>query len=188
MRFLDAFAAALPDDTLVVGDMCIAGYWLGGFTPRRPAQALLPDGLGHAGLRLPARGRGGAGGAAPVCVCGDGGFLYGCGELATVAQERIPLTDGDRGRQRLRDAPLRPAPAGDPLLGVDLVRPDFASLAGSFGIEPRRSRAWATTSQRHSPGTWSRRAPVLVARAAIGAAPEHLAPLVPNDAVVPVRV
>ena len=51
-------------------------------------------------------------GAGPVvCVCGDGGFLFACGELATLAEIRTPLTDRARRRRWLRDAALRPAPA-----------------------------------------------------------------------------
>ncbi|MFL5864734.1 MAG: thiamine pyrophosphate-dependent enzyme [Solirubrobacteraceae bacterium] len=33
-----------------------------------------------------------AGSGPAVCVCGDGGFLFACGELATVAQCEVPLT------------------------------------------------------------------------------------------------
>ena len=136
-EFLEALDGALPDDAIVVCDMCIPGYWLGGFrSPGRAAEALLPARLGHARLRLPAGTRRGAGGsAAPrVSVSGDGGFLYACGDLATAAQERIPLTavvvdDGGYGMLRF-DQDRR----GDPHEGVDLVTPDFVSLAGSFGV------------------------------------------------------
>ena len=63
------------------------------------------------------------GGAGPVVsVSGDGGFLYACGELATVAQERIPLTavivdDGGYGMlrfdQELLDSMWKVAPWSD---------------------------------------------------------------------------
>jgi acetolactate synthase-1/2/3 large subunit len=69
-----------------------------------------------------------------VSVSGDGGFLFACGELATAAQERIPLTavvvdDGGYGMLRF-DQDRR----GDPHEGVDLLTPDFAALAASFGV------------------------------------------------------
>jgi acetolactate synthase-1/2/3 large subunit len=69
-----------------------------------------------------------------VTVSGDGGFLYACGELATIAQERIPLTavivdDGGYGMLRF-DQDLK----GDPHDGVDLQTPDFVALARSFGV------------------------------------------------------
>jgi acetolactate synthase-1/2/3 large subunit len=67
-------------------------------------------------------------------VTGDGGFLFACGELATVAQDEIPLTIvlvDDRGYGMLRFDQAR---AGDEPFGVDLVQPDFEALARSFGI------------------------------------------------------
>ena len=69
-----------------------------------------------------------------MSVSGDGGFLYACGELATAAQERIPLTavivdDGGYGMLRF-DQDLK----GDPRAGVDLHTPDFVALARSFGV------------------------------------------------------
>ena len=66
LAFLDAMERVLPDDAVVVCDMCIPGYWLGGFarTPL-PAQALLSAGLGHARLCLSPGPRGGAGRGRP---------------------------------------------------------------------------------------------------------------------------
>ena len=119
-----------------------------------------------------------------MSVSGDGGFLFACGELATAAQERIPLTavvvdDGGYGMLRF-DQDRR----GDPHEGVDLVTPDFAALAGSFGVRaeavdgPRR-RVRATRSH----ATWQLDEPsMLVARASIGPAPEHVAALVQGRA------
>jgi acetolactate synthase-1/2/3 large subunit len=69
-----------------------------------------------------------------VAVAGDGGFLFACGELATMAQERLPLTavvvdDGGYGMLRY-DQDV----AGSERYGVDLLTPDFAALAAAFGI------------------------------------------------------
>jgi thiamine pyrophosphate-dependent acetolactate synthase large subunit-like protein len=134
--FLEAIEAALPDDAIVVCDMCIPGYWLGGFhrTPA-PRKFSYPLGWGTLGCAFP-QGLGAAlAGAGPaVSISGDGGFLYACGELAAAKQERIPLTavivdDGGYGMIRY-DQDLH----GDPREGVDLVTPDFVALAGSFGI------------------------------------------------------
>ena len=135
-EFLDAFAAALPPDAVVVCDMCIPGYWLGGFhRPAGPRKLLYPFGWGTLGCAFPqALGAALAGAGPVVSVSGDGGFLYACGELATAAQERIPLTavvvdDGGYGMLRF-DQDQR----GDPHVGVDLQTPDFAALAQSFGV------------------------------------------------------
>ena len=134
--FLDAIERALPDDAIVVCDMCIPGYWLGGFhrTPA-PRKLSYPLGWGTLGCAFP-QGLGAAlAGAGPaVSISGDGGFLYACGELAAAKQEDIPLTavivdDGGYGMIRY-DQDLH----GDPREGVDLTNPDFLALAAAFGI------------------------------------------------------
>jgi acetolactate synthase-1/2/3 large subunit len=46
LGFLDAFARAVPDDTIVCADMCIPGYWLGALhrfpAPRRLVRVTTP--------------------------------------------------------------------------------------------------------------------------------------------------
>ena len=136
VAFLDAIEGALPDDAILVCDMCIPGYWLGGFhrTPA-PRKLSYPLGWGTLGCAFP-QGLGAAlAGAGPaVSISGDGGFLYACGELATAKQEDIPLTIvivDDDGYGMIRyDQDLH----GDPREGVDLTNPDFVALAASFGI------------------------------------------------------
>ena len=136
LAFLDTIAAVLPDEAVLVCDMCIPGYWLGGFyTPPGPRRMLYPLGWGTLGCAFPqALGAALAGPGPAVSVSGDGGFLYAPGELATAAQERIPLTavivdDGGYGMLRY-DQELR----GDPHVGVDLLTPDFEAMAASFGV------------------------------------------------------
>jgi len=138
LRFLDALQFALPHDAVVVCDMCIPGYWIGGFHPfPAPRKLLYPVGWGTLGFGFPAAigAALGAGPAAPtVAICGDGGFLFACGELATVAQEQVGLTTvivDDGGYGMLRFDQDR---AGVPRFGVDLVTPDFEALARSFGV------------------------------------------------------
>jgi thiamine pyrophosphate-dependent acetolactate synthase large subunit-like protein len=136
IAFLDAIEGALPDDAILVCDMCIPGYWLGGFhrTPA-PRKLSYPLGWGTLGCAFP-QGLGAAlAGAGPaVSISGDGGFLYACGELAAAKQENIPLTAvivDDDGYGMIRyDQDLH----GDPREGVDLTNPDFVALAASFGI------------------------------------------------------
>ncbi len=136
LEFLDALERVLPAETIVVVDMCIPGYWVGGYR-RVPAPRKLeyPLGWGTLGFGFPASlGAALAGTGPTVCVCGDGGFLFACGELATVAEAEIPVTivlvdDGGYGMLRYDQARV-----GDRPFGVDLVRPDFAALAASFGL------------------------------------------------------
>jgi acetolactate synthase-1/2/3 large subunit len=136
LRYLDAMRFALPEDAIVVADMCIPGYWLAGFfTPSAPRRLQIPLGWGTLGYAFPAALGAALAGAGPVvAVTGDGGFLFACGELATMAQERIPLTavivdDGGYGMLRY-DQDV----AGAEHYGVDLHTPDFAALAGAFGV------------------------------------------------------
>ena len=136
LRFLDAMRFALPDDAIVVADMCIPGYWLAGFyTTAAPRRLQIPLGWGTLGYAFPAALGAALAGAGPVvAVAGDGGFLFACGELATMAQERLPFTavivdDGGYGMLRY-DQDV----AGDERYGVDLHTPDFAAVATAFGI------------------------------------------------------
>jgi thiamine pyrophosphate-dependent acetolactate synthase large subunit-like protein len=135
-RFLGIVHRALAPETVVVTDMCIPGYWLAGYWQvPRPRKLGYPLGWGTLGFGFPAALGAALAGAGPtVCVCGDGGFMYACGELATVVQEHIPLTvvvvdDGGYGMLRF-DQEL----AGEEPFGVDLVTPDFVALAASFGL------------------------------------------------------
>ncbi|HEY2788156.1 MAG TPA: thiamine pyrophosphate-binding protein [Gaiellales bacterium] len=137
MRFLSVFEQAVPSDAVVVADMCIAGYWLGALLPVSvPRHFAYPMGWGTLGYGFPLSiGSALAGQGPVVSVSGDGGFLYACGELATVAQEQIPLTavivdDGGYGMLRF-DQRHR----GEPTFGVDLTTPDFEAMARSFGIQ-----------------------------------------------------
>jgi thiamine pyrophosphate-dependent acetolactate synthase large subunit-like protein len=136
LAFLDAFAAAVPDEATVVCDMCIPGYWLGGFHPvPAPRRLAYPMGWGTLGWAFPAAiGAALAGPGPALAVCGDGGFLFACGELATVAQERPPVTAlvvDDGGYGMLRYDFER---SGHEPTGVDLHTPDFVALAQSFGV------------------------------------------------------
>lgn len=135
-RFLEIMHRALPEAAIVVTDMCIPGYWLAGYWQApKPRKLAYPLGWGTLGFGFPASLGACLADAGPtLCVIGDGGFMYACGELATVVEARIPLTIvlvDDGGYGMLRFDQNR---AGEEPFGVDLVRPDFAVLASSFGV------------------------------------------------------
>ena len=168
--FLDAFAAAVPDDAVVLADMCIPGYWLSGFhRVAAPRHLQYPMGWGTLGYAFPASLGAACAGAGPVVsVSGDGGFLFACGELATIAQERLPLTavivdDGGYGMLRYDQAKH-----GAAAYGVDLRTPDFAAMAESFGVRAETvdglTAAFSEALTRH---VRDPEPSVLVARAAL---------------------
>jgi acetolactate synthase-1/2/3 large subunit len=68
-----------------------------------------------------------------VALCGDGGLMFSCQELATAAAEGLPLpvvvfVNGGYGEIR-----AQMAAAGIEPLGVDLPVPDLIALATSLG-------------------------------------------------------
>jgi acetolactate synthase-1/2/3 large subunit len=137
--FLEVMRATLPAEAVVLADMCIPGYWLAGYhRVPAPRKFAYPMGWGTLGFAFPAAIGAALAGAGPaVCVTGDGGFMFACGELATAVEARVPLTivlvdDGGYGMLRFDQAR-----AGDEPFGVDLVRPDFVSLAAAFGVRAR---------------------------------------------------
>ena len=134
LSFLDAMAELVPDDANLIADMCIPGYWLAGFHSVTRPRAFAYPMWGTLGFALPASIGAAAAGDRTVCVCGDGGFLFACGELATLAQEGLPVTviiadDGGYGMLRFDQVE-----AGAKPFGVDLESPDFVALARSFGL------------------------------------------------------
>lgn len=135
-EFLAALKETLPERSVLVADMCVAGYWIGGFYKvAGPRQLAYPMGWGTLGFGFPASlGVAAAGASRAVCVTGDGGFLFGCAELATAIQEKLPITVvivDDGGYGMLRYDQTR---EGLPHRGVDLATPDFVGLAKSFGV------------------------------------------------------
>jgi acetolactate synthase-1/2/3 large subunit len=168
--FLEIMERALPEDSVVIADMCIAGYWLAGY--RRvphPRKLAYPMGWGTLGFGFPASLGAALSGAGPtVCVTGDGGFLYACGELATAVQEQIAvkivLVD-DAGYGMLRFDQRR---AGHEPFGVDLMGPDFETLAASFGISAARVQGFGTAFEQALRGALDAPGPqMIVVRAAL---------------------
>jgi acetolactate synthase-1/2/3 large subunit len=118
----------------VLCDMAVAGYWVGGYASMAaPRRMQYPVGWGTLGYALPASVGAALAGAGPVLVvCGDGGAAMAIGELATLAQERLPVTvlvvdDGGYGMLRYDQRA-----AGHAERGVDLAGPDWVALAAAY--------------------------------------------------------
>ena len=135
-ELLASIEAAWPADGPLVCDMAVVGYWVGGYARRsEPRRLQYPVGWGTLGYALPATVGAAYAGAGPVlAVCGDGGLAMGLGELATLVQERLPVTvlvvdDGGYGMLRYDQQVF-----GHEERGVDLVGPDWLALAAAFGL------------------------------------------------------
>jgi acetolactate synthase-1/2/3 large subunit len=140
-RWVRAFEEAIPHDVVVVADMAVAGYWLGAYYRAPHIRSFLyPLGWGTLGFGLPAAVGAAASGRKTVAVVGDAGSLFGVGDLATAAQEELPLVVlvvNDAGYGMLRfDEEERFGRT----FAADLETPDFVKLAGSFGIKARAAQ------------------------------------------------
>ena len=136
MALVTAIEKSWPSENYIVCDMAISGYWTGVYLQaKRARQISYPVGWGTLGFGLPASLGPSSAGVATLVICGDGGIAFGLGELATVAQEQLPLTillhdDGGYGMLRFDQQVMK-----HPERGVNLYNPDWQVLAQSFGIE-----------------------------------------------------
>ena len=133
---LDAVRAATPDATLTFWDMTILAYWAwSAWDPRHSGTIHSAQGAGGLGYALPAAiGAASAGRDHVLAVSGDGGAMYGIAELATISQHNLPVTwliIDDGGYGILREYMTSTSGTA---YGTELSRPDFAALAGAFGI------------------------------------------------------
>ncbi len=142
MGLLDA-VAQWPDHGVIVCDMAVAGYWVGGYAPQPRARRLqYPVGWGTLGFGMPAAIGPASMGVPTLAVCGDGGPMFTLGEMATFAQEQLPITllivdDGGYGMLRFDQQVF-----GHPERGVDLVTPDWSILADAFNIPSVMVNSW----------------------------------------------
>lgn len=124
-----------PDNGAIVCDMAVVGYWTGVYAKQpRTRRIAYPVGWGTLGFGLPAAIGPASAGIKTLAVCGDGGVAFALGELATIAQEKLPLTllivdDSGYGMLRFDQQVM-----GHSERGVDLFSPDWALLAQSFGL------------------------------------------------------
>ncbi|MFE0026206.1 thiamine pyrophosphate-binding protein [Amycolatopsis sp. NPDC059021] len=127
--------AAVPEGTQTFWDMTIAAYWAWSAWNPDGAPIHTAQGAGGLGYGLPGALGGAAATGGPVlAVSGDGGAMYGVGELATAVQHGLDVTwlivdDGGYGilREYLTDTFGRTT-------ATELARPDYAALARSFGV------------------------------------------------------
>jgi len=144
LRMVEDLREVLEPDAIIANDMTIMTYWTGRyFKTLHPRTFLYPYGSTTLGFGLPAAI--GAKIAYPhrqvVALCGDGGFMFTCQELATAVKygAHIPiLIFNDKSYGVLKNfQELRYGRSFE----VDLHTPDFVKFAEAFGARGVRIQA-----------------------------------------------
>lgn len=141
VKLLEDIRHVMKRDAIVANDSTVATYWMRRyFEVFEPRTFLWAMGSGTIGFGLPAAI--GAKLANPdrqvLALCGDGGFLFSCQELATAVKYRVAIVVllfndhafgiVDYGQRR----------EGDLFGDEALVNPDFVALVKSFGADAER--------------------------------------------------
>jgi thiamine pyrophosphate-dependent acetolactate synthase large subunit-like protein len=135
-KTLDVLRAALPADTIVMGDICQLVYsGAFAFDVAKPKLWHYPAGYCTLGCGLPdAIGAKLALPDSPVVTfAGDGGFMFTIQELVTAAELKLPLPIilwNNEGLKQIQDD-MKLRDIG--LVGVEGINPDFIALAQSCG-------------------------------------------------------
>ena len=127
----------LPDDAIVTNGAGNYAIWLHRFFRYKQAGTQLAPTSGAMGYGLPAAIAAAVGrpGVTVVCFAGDGCFMMASTELATIVRHRVPVivvvvNNGAYGTIRMHQERRYPGH----VVGTELVNPDFAALAQSYGI------------------------------------------------------
>lgn len=153
LTFLDGVKdtlALLPPDTIVVADMTMLGYAAAQYLPvRQPRTFIHPSEFCTIGSALPLAI--GAQIALPdrhvIALCGDGGFLLNASELATAAQEQLPLIIvifNDATFTRVKSDQKKSY--DHHYIATDVLAPDYVALAQAFHVASTRVESPAALS------------------------------------------
>jgi acetolactate synthase-1/2/3 large subunit len=149
MKMIDAIREALPRDAIVAAQSII-GHWTRYVLPMyQPRCFLFANTFGSMGYSFHA-----AIGAkiafpdrAVVALCGDGGFMFGAGELATIAHYRLnmPIVIFNNGGYKILNNTQRRRFGRT--IGTELTNPDFIKLGEAFGFRTARANGPAELKQ-----------------------------------------
>ena len=140
-QFVAAMRQALADDAIIANDASIMNGWVLAYLPRSQARmTYLTRSMAALGYAFPAAV--GSKLAYPqrqsVAVAGDGGFLFSSDALATAVQYKlnaVAVIFNDNCYGSIKDIQMG---RFGRTIGVDLVNPDFVSLAEAYGAAGRR--------------------------------------------------
>lgn len=142
-EYLEVIRAALPQDGILVEELCQTGFTSNFAYPVLAPRTYISPGyqgtLGAGfmtglGVKVAHPGR------PVVSITGDGGFMFGVQELATAVQYGIGLVtllfNNNAYGNVLRD---QQTGFGGRVIGSELYNPDFQALAAAFGIAHARA-------------------------------------------------
>jgi len=142
-RLVAELAAVLDDDAVIVADPGTPCPYLSAFYPKRRAGRWFITNRAHGALGYALPGAVGAWYGRPsskiVAVMGDGSFGFACGEMETIARQRVPMT-----MIVVSNAVFGWIKAGQKTgydgryFSVDFSRTDHAAVAAAFGIKSWR--------------------------------------------------
>lgn len=137
-----AIRSALNRNAIVTADTTILSYWMQRIFPvYEPRTFLYPFGYAAMGYALPAAIASKI--TFPqrqvVAVCGDGGFMVTCSDLATAVENNvnIPIIIHNNGGFGILKH-IQHEHYEQRYIGVDLRNPDFIKLVESFGAKGQR--------------------------------------------------
>lgn len=141
IELLETIRGALPRNA-IVSAQSIAGHWARyALDMYEPSSFLFANMFGSMGFAFHAAI--GAKLARPdrpvVAFCGDGGFLFGCGEMATIAHYKlnIPVVVFNNGGYKILNNTQRRRFGRT--IGTELTNPDFVKFGKSFGFRALRA-------------------------------------------------
>lgn len=141
IALIEGIRAALPRDA-IVSAQSIAGHWARyALEMYHPSSFLFANTFGSMGFAFHAAI--GAKIACPerpvVAFCGDGGFLFGCGEMATIAHYglNIPVVIFNNGGYKILNNTQKKRFGRT--IGTELTNPDFVKFGESFGFRSVRA-------------------------------------------------
>jgi len=142
-QVIKELSEAITDDTIVTTDVGQNQMWMAHyFASRNPRKFISSGGLGTMGFGFPAAM--GAKIAMPnndvIAVCGDGGFLMVCQDLATIKEYDIPVVICVLDNRHLgMVAQWQKLFYNERMSHTHLGQsPDFVKLAESFGVKAER--------------------------------------------------
>ncbi|GCE14426.1 thiamine pyrophosphate-binding protein [Tengunoibacter tsumagoiensis] len=139
---LEGLQAGLPQESIVVADMTLLSYASAQYLPvTEPRTFIHPAEFCTIGCGLPLAlgARVGVPDRPVIALCGDGGFLLNASELATAAQEQIPVVIvifNDATFATVKKEQQKSF--GARYIATDLLAPDYVALARAFHIESLR--------------------------------------------------